>query len=112
MLVSVGIRYSIVEPGGACVLRRGREPRDLEGLRVDLADMALGELGHPEIVLGVGDDLVDPVGSARNLVGRMELLPLVAGEIEPEDVLGSDALGPYLAVDVVAQPDEVWLHAL
>jgi len=37
----------------------------------------------------------------------MEFFPSVAGNIEPENVLGTDALGPHLAVDVVAQSDKV-----
>src|SRR4029077_6832331 len=40
----------------------------------------------------------------------MEFLPLPAGEIDPEDVLGTDALGPDLAVDLVVQAHEVQLH--
>ena len=82
-------------------------------LGVDLAEMAVVEFGHPQIVLGVRNHLIDAVAPAgRQRVGRMEFLPIAARQIEPEDVLGADALGPDFAVDVVAQPDEVELHAI
>src|ERR1700743_1621672 len=42
----------------------------------------------------------------------MEFLPLAAVYIETEDVLRADALGPDFAIDVMAQSDEVELHAL
>src|SRR5262249_43360106 len=41
---------------------------------------------------------------------RLEALPFLGRKIEPEDLLRAAALRPYLAVDVVAQPDEVQLH--
>src|SRR3984885_4714186 len=42
----------------------------------------------------------------------METLPLAARQIEPVNVLSADVLAPDLAVDVVAQADEVKLHAV
>ena len=48
----------------------------------------------------------------RQMVGRVEPLPFLARQIEPEDVLRADALGPHLAVDVVAQSREIQLHAV
>ena len=42
----------------------------------------------------------------------MEALPFPGGEIEPVNVDRADALGPYLAVDVMAQADEIKLDAL
>src|SRR5262245_31063041 len=72
--------------------------------------MAFGELGHPQIVLRVRDDLVDRVPFAPQGLERLEALPFPGGKIEPEDLLRADALRPYLAVDVMAQTDEVQLH--
>ena len=48
----------------------------------------------------------------RQEVGRVEALPFVGRQVEPEDVLGAHGLGPDLAVDVVAQPREVQLHGV
>ncbi len=86
-------------------------PADLAGPGIDLADMAFGELGHPEIVLRVRDDLVDRVPLVPQSLERLETLPFLGREIEPEDLLRADALRPYLAIDVMAQADEVQLHA-
>src|SRR6266478_1977707 len=46
------------------------------------------------------------------VIGRVEALPFIGGEVEPEDVLGPDALCPYLAVNVVAQAGEIQLHGI
>src|SRR6202046_4361525 len=57
--------------------------------------------------------LVDAVAVAwRQKVGRVEALPFAGGEIEPEDVDRANALGPYLAVHVMAQAYEVELDAV
>src|SRR5438552_17326221 len=42
----------------------------------------------------------------------MESLPFAGLQVEPEDVLRAHALGPYLAIDVVAQSREVELHGV
>ena len=88
--------------------RRQREPSHRMGLRIDGAEITFLELGHPKIVFGVGYHLIHGVVMARRqLARRMEFLPGIAGEIEPENVLGADTLGPNLAVDVVAHSDEI-----
>ena len=90
-----------------------RIPRNFARFRIDLAEMALSEFGHPEVVLGIRHHLIDRVTpGARQSVGWMEFLPLIARQIEPEDVLRADALGPHLAVDLVVQPGEIQLHAV
>src|SRR5581483_7752259 len=61
-----------------------RVPRHLRRLRVDLADVALGELGHPAVVLRVRDDLVDARALPLVLgeeVGRVEALPLAGVQV-------------------------------
>src|SRR5690242_12497996 len=45
-------------------------------------------------------------------VGRVEAFPPAGSEVEPEDVDRANALGPYLAVHVMAQANEVELHAV
>jgi hypothetical protein len=52
------------------------------------------------------------MSSTRQLLERLESLPFPGGEVEPEDLLGADALGPHLAVHVMAQTDKVQLHAI
>ena len=94
---------------------RGRYgvPRHLRRLGIDLAEMAFGEFGHPKVVLGVRHHLINAgILDGRQLVGRMEPLPCIGRQIEPEDVLRADALRPDLAVDIVAQSCEIQLHAV
>src|SRR5215472_4595230 len=113
-------RYSVTRTRScsSICMRRARAcgvgvPRHFRRLRIDLAEMAFGEFGHPQVVLGVRHDLINAgILDARQLVGRMESLPLVGRQIEPENVLRADALGPHLAVDVVAQSREIQLHAV
>src|SRR5579863_1455176 len=50
--------------------------------------------------------------TGRQRVGGMEFVPFAGREVETENVLRADALGPDLAVDVVAQTDEVELYAV
>src|SRR5579885_703353 len=93
---------------------RGREriPRDLAGLGVDLADMATLELGHPQIVLRIGQHLIDRGRPLGEVVERLEPLPFLGREVEPIYVLRADALRPHFAVDIVAQTDKVQLDAI
>src|SRR5262249_32029004 len=96
----------------AGVFGRKLVPPDLTGLGIDLADIAFLEFGHPQVVLRIGDDLIDRVAAGAGYrLGRVVPLPFLAREIETEDLLGADALGPDLAVHVVAQTGEVQLHA-
>src|SRR5262245_40514292 len=87
-------------------------PSNLAGLGVDLAKVTFCELGHPNVVLRVRDDLVDRMPFLSQGLDRLESLPFSGREIEPIDVLRADTLGPHFAVDVVAQPDEVQLDAM
>jgi hypothetical protein len=102
-----------LEPPHPRMQGRRRIPGHLQGLGVDLAEMAVVEFGHPQIVVGVRNHLIDAVRAAgRQRIGRVEFLPIAGREIDPEDVLRADALGPDFAVDIVAQPGEVELYAI
>ena len=80
---------------------RNREERDLPGLRVDPADVALPEVGEIGVVLRVRDDVVDVVRLAlRRVLERLPGLDLAGGELEPVHAGKAVVLRPHLAVDV------------
>src|SRR3984893_9809503 len=91
-----------------------RVPGHLRRLCIDLAEMAFGEFSHPKIVLRVCHDLINASfpETVRQVIGRVETLPFVRCQIEPEDVLRPDALRPYLAINVIAQSGEIQLHGI